>query len=126
MVATLVRLRFLILANGLKGKPWQIVAVVIGGLYGLGVLFGVVVGLIALSFAPSELARTATVLGGAATVLGWIVLSLIGPGTDQTVEPSRPAAFSAFPESSPRSPHSRRRRRGGSIRWQPWRPSSAP
>jgi ABC-2 type transport system permease protein len=93
MVATLVKLRFLILANGLKGKPWQIVAVVIGGLYGLGVLFGVVVGLIALSFAPSELARTATVLGGAAAVLGWVVLSLIGPGTDQTVEPSRLAIF---------------------------------
>jgi ABC-2 type transport system permease protein len=93
MVATLVRLRFLILANGLKGKPWQIVAVVIGGLYGLGVLFGVVAGLIALSFAPSELARTVTVLGGAAAILGWIVLPLIGPGTDQTVEPSRLAIF---------------------------------
>jgi ABC-2 type transport system permease protein len=93
MVATLVRLRFLILANSLKGKPWQIVAVVIGGLYGLGILFGVVAGLIALSFAPIELARTVTVLGGAVTILGWIVLPLIGPGTDQTVEPSRLAIF---------------------------------
>ncbi|CAD6011494.1 transporter [Agreia sp. COWG] len=93
MVATLVRLRFLILGNTLKGKPWQIVAVVIGGLYGLGVLFGVVAGLVALSFLPAELARTITVLGGAAAVLGWIVLPLIGPGTDQTVDPARLAIF---------------------------------
>ncbi|WP_374946877.1 transporter [Agreia sp.] len=93
MVATLVKLRFLILANTLKGKPWQIVAVVIGGLYGLGVLAGVVIGLSALSLAPVELARTITVLAGAATILGWMVLSLIGPGTDQTVEPSRLAIF---------------------------------
>lgn len=93
MVATLVKLRFLILANTLKGKPWQIVAVVIGGLYGIGVLFGAVIGLSALSLAPVELARTVTVLAGAATILGWIVLPLIGPGTDQTVEPSRLAIF---------------------------------
>lgn len=93
MVATLVKLRFLILANSLKGKPWQIVAVVIGGLYGLGVLFGAVIGLSALSLAPVELARTITVLAGAATILGWIVLPLIGPGTDQTVEPARLAIF---------------------------------
>jgi ABC-2 type transport system permease protein len=93
MVATLVKLRFLILGNTLKGKPWQIVAVVIGGLYGLGILGGVVIGLVALSFAPVELARTIVTLGGAAAVLGWIVLPLVGPGTDQTVEPSRLAVF---------------------------------
>ena len=93
MVATLVRLRFLLLANSLKKSPWQIVAVVLGGLYGLGVLALVVVGLIALSFAPAELARTITVLAGAALILGWTVIPTLTSGIDQTVEPSRLATF---------------------------------
>ena len=69
MVATLVKLRFLLLINGLKKSPWQIVAVVLGGLYGLGILVTAIAGLIALSFAPLELARTVTVLAGAALML---------------------------------------------------------
>lgn len=93
MVATLVRLRFLLLANSLKKSPWQIVAVVLGGLYGLGVLVALIAGLIGLSFAPPELARTVVVLGGAALILGWTVIPTLTSGIDQTVEPARLATF---------------------------------
>ncbi len=58
MVATLVRLRFLLLGNALRRSPWQIVAIVLGALYGLGLLVVCIGGLIALSWAPLELART--------------------------------------------------------------------
>ena len=93
MVAHLVRLRFLILFNSLKKSPWRIIAVILGAFYGLGLLFLVVAGLVALSFGPEELAHTVIVLGGAAVIVGWIVLPLISSGIDQTVEPARLATF---------------------------------
>ena len=93
MVAHLVRLRFLILFNSLKTSPWRIIAVILGAFYGLGLLAFVVAGLVALSFGPEELAYTVIVLGGAAVIVGWIVLPLISSGIDQTVEPARLATF---------------------------------
>ena len=93
MVATLVRLRFLLLWNSLRKNPWQLVAVVIGALYGLGLMVGVVAGLIGLSFAPTEVARAVIVLAGAALILGWTVLPVLTSGIDQTVEPSRLVTF---------------------------------
>lgn len=93
MVAHLIRLRFLLLGNMLRRSPWQLVATILGGLYGLGILFGVMVGLIVLGFAPLELARTLTTLGGAVLIVGWIVLPLVAAGIDQTVDPARLSPF---------------------------------
>lgn len=93
MVATLVKLRFLLLGNVLKKSPWQIVAVCFGALYGLGILTLAIVGLIGLSFAPIELARTIVVLAGAALTLGWTLVPLVTSGIDQTVDPARLATF---------------------------------
>ncbi|MET0303562.1 MAG: transporter [Microbacteriaceae bacterium] len=93
MVATLVRLRFLLLRNQLARSPWQIVATVLGGLYGLFVLGALVVALVALSFADIEFARTVTVLAGAAVILGWMLLPALTSGVDQTVDPGRLATF---------------------------------
>ncbi len=93
MVATLVKLRFLLLANSLKRSPWQLIAVIFGGLYGLAILVGVVIGLFVLSFGEIEFARTVTVLAGAALVVGWTILPVLTSGIDQTVEPARLATF---------------------------------
>ncbi|MGL4339844.1 MAG: transporter [Rhodoglobus sp.] len=93
MVATLIRLRFLLLTNSLKKHPWQIVAVVCGGIYGLGILGAVVVGLFGLSFADRDFARAVTVLAGAALTFGWIVLPVLTSGIDQTVDPTRLVTF---------------------------------
>ncbi|WP_213814973.1 transporter [Glaciihabitans sp. dw_435] len=93
MVAHLVRLRFLILANSLKKSPWQIVAVVIGALYGLGILAAVVAGLVALSFGSLEVARTVVTLGGAAVILGWWLIPIVTAGIDQTVDTARLVTF---------------------------------
>lgn len=93
MVAHLLSLRLLLLRNSLRRSTWQLVAVIIGGLYGLGLLGLAVIGLLALSGAPVELARTVVVLAGSALVLGWIVLPLITSGVDQTIEPARLVTF---------------------------------
>jgi len=93
VVATLVKLRFLLLVNGFKKSPWQIVAVVLGALYGLFLLFAAVVGLVVLRGAPVDLARTIVVLAGAATILGWIFLPVLTSGIDQTVDTARLAPF---------------------------------
>lgn len=93
MVATLVKLRFLLLANSLRKSVWQLIAAILGALYGLGALAVVVVGLVGLSFGSVELARTVITLAGAVLTIGWVLLPLVTAGIDQTVEPSRLATF---------------------------------
>lgn len=93
MVAHLIRLRFRLLANSLTRSPWQAVAVGLGTMYGLAMLFLAAVGLLFLSAAPEELGRTVTVLGGAVLVLGWTFLPLLSSGIDETVEPAKLATF---------------------------------
>lgn len=93
MVATLVKLRFLLLANALRKSPWQLVAVILGGLYGLGLLVGAVIVLFVLSFGDIGFARTVTVIAGAALIIGWTILPVLTSGIDQTVDPGRLATF---------------------------------
>ena len=93
MVANLLRLRLLILKNSLLRSTWQLVAVIFGALYGLGILFGIAVGLLALSGAPVSIARTVVVLAGSALVLGWVLIPLLASGIDQTLEPARLVTF---------------------------------
>lgn len=93
MVATLLRLRLLILKNTLMRNKWQLVAVIFGGLYGLGALAGATAGLIALSFAPVDLAQTIVVLAGSALVLGWVLIPLLTSGIDQTLDTSKLSRF---------------------------------
>jgi len=93
VVTTLVRLRFLLLYNTLRKSVWQLIAAILGAAYGLGALGFAVAGLVALSFAPLELARTVTTLAGALLTLGWVLLPVFTAGIDQTVEPQRLATF---------------------------------
>ncbi|BDZ48097.1 hypothetical protein GCM10025867_03380 [Frondihabitans sucicola] len=97
MVAHLLRLRLLVLRNTLARSPWQLVAVIIGGVYGLGILLVILLGLIALSFASAELTRTITVLAGSATILGWMIVPLLTSGIDQTLSVSRLKIFPLAP-----------------------------
>jgi len=74
-------------------STWQLVAVIFGALYGLGVLLGVTIGLLALSGAPVTIARTVVVMAGSALVLGWVVIPLLASGIDQTLAPARLVTF---------------------------------
>ncbi len=93
MVTHLLRLRLLVLKNSLLRSTWQLVAVIFGALYGLGVLLGVTIGLLALSGAPVTIARTVVVMAGSAVVLGWTVIPLLASGIDQTLAPARLVTF---------------------------------
>ncbi|MCS5496337.1 transporter [Cnuibacter physcomitrellae] len=94
MVATLVRLRFRILGNNLKRSTWQLVATILGGLYALGMLGGLLLALIVAGQAGDpRWIGVAVVLGGSLLTLGWVVGPLLIGGVDQTLEPARLAQF---------------------------------
>ncbi|WP_111721332.1 transporter [Homoserinimonas sp. OAct 916] len=93
MVAHLVRLRLLLLVNSWRRSPWQLVAVVLGAAYGLGMLGLITVGMVALGGTDTLFIRTVLVLAGSALVIGWMVGPLITVGIDQTLDPARLAPF---------------------------------
>lgn len=92
MVAALVRLRLLVLRNSLKRSIGQLIAVIIGGLYGLFVLGMVIVGLFALNLAPVEIVRTVVVLAGSTLTLGWAILPLFF-SVEQTLDAPHLAVY---------------------------------
>lgn len=94
MVATLLKLRFLILKNTLKRHPWQLVGVIFGGLYGLGILALAVSMLLFLGFQDRALVSSGIVLVGSVLVLGWSFAPLFSSGMDRTLDPQR---FVTFP-----------------------------
>ncbi|MDQ0735413.1 transporter [Arthrobacter agilis] len=93
MVADLLRLKLLLLRNSLRRSTAQLVGVILGGLYGLGLLVLLIIGLVLLGSAEPELIRTILVIGGSATVLGWIVIPIAATGIDMTLDPARFVTF---------------------------------
>ena len=89
MVALLVRLKLTLLRNSLKRSVWRTVGLVIGMLYGLAVVAGVIAGLIALRWGSLTLTADITVTAYAALTLGWLLMSLLVFGVDETVDPAR-------------------------------------
>jgi ABC-2 type transport system permease protein len=93
VVATLVKLRLLVLRNSFRRSTSQLVAVIIGALYGLIGLLVVLGGLLALSLAPAQVATTVVVLAGSAAVLGWAVFPLLLSGVEQTLDAAHLAVY---------------------------------
>lgn len=93
MVAHLLRLKLTLLRNSLRRSIWQLIGVILGTLYGLGLLGLVVAGLIGLSAFDPGLIRTIVVIGGSAAVLGWLVIPLVASGVDMTLDPARFVTF---------------------------------
>jgi ABC-2 type transport system permease protein len=90
VVAHIVGLKVLLLRNGLRRSTPQRVGLILGAVYGLAVLGGVLSGLIALRFAvPSDVARTTVTIGGSAATLGWVVMPIVAFGADETLDPAR-------------------------------------
>lgn len=88
MVAHLLRLKLRLLGNGFKRSPWQLVGVIIGGLYALGIV-------VMLSLAgwftaeQSDVRGWIGILAGSVIVLGWAVIPPLITGVDLTLEPQR-------------------------------------
>ena len=92
MVAQFLGLKVRLLANLFRRSPWQVVGIVLGLLYGLGIALWLVIGLVALRFASVELARDAVVTAGSVIVLGFLLVPLVF-GVDDVLDPRR---FSLF------------------------------
>jgi len=97
MTGILVRLKLTLLRNGLRRSPWQVVGLVIGAVYGLGIVGMAAAGLVALRFAEAEIAHAATMVIFSIVTVGWVVLPIFVYGVDNTVDPSRFALFGLRP-----------------------------
>ena len=89
MVALLVRLKLTLLRNSLRRSVWRTVGLIIGAVYGLGLVAAVVAGLVALRWTSTELTADVTVVVFASLSIGWLLLSLLVFGVDETVDPAR-------------------------------------
>ncbi|AMM19124.1 hypothetical protein AX769_01965 [Frondihabitans sp. PAMC 28766] len=93
MVAHLLTLRLQVMANTIRRSPWQLVAVIVGGVYGFGILVLIAVGLHVLDYASANLIRTIEVIAGSATLVGWIIVPLLMSGIDQTLSVAKLKIF---------------------------------
>ena len=89
MVAILVKLKLTLLRNALRRSVWRVVGLVVGLLYALAAVILVVAGLVALRWTSVDLTADVTVLAFAALSAGWLMLSLLFFGIDETLDPSR-------------------------------------
>ncbi|GAB2583599.1 hypothetical protein [Microlunatus antarcticus] len=89
MVALLVQLKLTLLRNSLRRSVWRTVGLVLGAVYALGVVVTVYAGLVALRWTSVVVTGQVTVLVYAALTLGWLLLSLLVFGVDETVDPAR-------------------------------------
>lgn len=98
MVAHLLRLRYRLLLNGFKRSTWSLVSAVIGAAYGLLILVGIVIGMIALSFTEPELVWVVSVLGGGVAILGWVVAPILLRGYDNSLSVAKLRVFPIPPQ----------------------------
>ena len=89
MVATLVRLKLRILGHTLRREAWRVVVLVFGALWALSMVPSVVGGMAWLSTQPADSARDVLVVGGSLLVAGWVVIPVMVPGMDDSLDISR-------------------------------------
>ncbi|WP_114559633.1 hypothetical protein [Desertihabitans aurantiacus] len=100
MVAVLVRLKLTLLKNALLRSVLKVVGLVLGGLYGLGVIAASYAGFVALrGYGSVELISGVTVLAFSVVTLGWVLFSVLVSGIDETLSPAK---FALLPVSAPR------------------------
>ena len=89
MVALLVRLKLTLLKNSLRRSVWRTVGLIIAMVYALGVVIIVLAALVALRYASLELTADITVIGYAALSVGWLLMSMLVFGVDETIDPAK-------------------------------------
>ena len=89
MVAILVRLKLSLLRNTLRRSVWRTVGLIVGLVYALGVVVVALVGLVALRWTSVAVTADVTVLAFAVLTAGWLLLSLLVFGVDETLDPAR-------------------------------------
>jgi ABC-2 type transport system permease protein len=89
VVALLVRLKLTLLKNSLKRSVWRTVGMIIAMAYALGVVILVLAGLIGLRFTSLALTADLTVVGYAGLTVGWLLMSMLVFGVDETIDPAK-------------------------------------
>ena len=93
MVAQFLRLKLRLLGNIFRRSPWQVVGIILGLVYGLGLAVLLFTSLVGLRFVGDvQLIRDVFIIAGSATIVGFIVVPLIF-GVDDTMDPRRFALF---------------------------------
>lgn len=93
MVATLLTLRFRVLANTLRRNPVQLAAVILGAVPLLVLLAAGVAGFALSAQAPPHARQLIAVAVGGAILTGWLIVPLFLDGVDDTLSPRRLARF---------------------------------
>jgi ABC-2 type transport system permease protein len=89
VVALLVRLKLTLLKNSLKRSTWRTVGLIIAMVYALGVVVLVLAGLVGLRFTSLALTADVTVIAYAALTAGWLLMSMLVFGVDETIDPAK-------------------------------------
>lgn len=92
MVAQILQLKLILLANAFRRTPWQVVGLLLGLFYGLGTSIFLASMLVALRFFEVELARSIVTVFGAIVLIIFAILPLI-LGIDDVLDPRK---FSLF------------------------------
>ncbi len=88
MVAHILKLKLRLLGNGFKRSTAQLVGVIIGGLYALGMIV-LLTGISWFSAEQNPFPGQLTIIIGSAVVLGWAIIPPLLTGVDLTLEPAR-------------------------------------
>jgi ABC-2 type transport system permease protein len=89
VVALLVHLKLTLLRNALRRSVWRLVGLVVGGVYALGLVAAVLAGMAALRSTSPAVTADVTVLAYSGLTLGWLLMSLLVFGVDETVDPAK-------------------------------------
>ncbi len=93
MTAQFVGLKLRLLANMFRRSPWQVVGIVVGLIYGLGLAVLLFLALVGLRLSDDvALIRDGIVVAGSVAVVGFIVVPLLF-GVDDTMDPRKFALF---------------------------------
>ncbi len=88
MVAHILKLKLRLLGNGFKRSIGQLIGVIIGGVYALGMITMLTIFAV-VSAGETTIASEISIITGSLAVLGWAIIPPLLTGVDLTLEPSR-------------------------------------
>jgi len=89
VVALLVRLKLTLLKNSLKRSLWRTVGLIIALLYALGIVVVVLAAMVGLRYTSLALTADITVIAYTGLTLGWLLMSMLVFGVDETIDPAK-------------------------------------
>ena len=89
MVALLVRLKLTLLKNSLRRSIWRTVGLIIALSYALGIVIAVLAAMVGLRYTSLALTADVTVIAYAGLTVGWLLMSMLVFGVDETIDPGK-------------------------------------